>query len=304
MSKLKKLGLTAGLTFTLLLAACGGSGDTASDNGQASDSDNLGEALDYTITGIEPGAGLTKMSKDTIEGYENLNGWELHESSTAGMIGALDAAIKNEEPIVVTGWSPHWMFTEYDLKYLEDPKGTLGGPENIQTFARIGLEEDMPEAYTIIDRFNWEISDIETIMFEAQETSVEEAAQNWVSNNPDKVSEWTEGVGKVDGDEIELITTQWDSELASTHVMEEVLTQHGYSVTVTPVDPAVMFQAIATGEGDATTAPWLPVTHGPFYEEHKDNMVDLGPNTTGTKNGFVVPAYMDIDSIEDLPEKE
>jgi len=33
-------------------------------------------------------------------------------------------------------------------------------------------------------------------------------------------------------------------------------------------------------------------------------MIDMGENLTGAQNGFVVPAYMDIDSIEDLEPKE
>ena len=48
---------------------------------------------------------------------KTLEGWELLESSTAGMLASLDAAIRNEEPIVVTGWTPHWKFSAYDLKY-------------------------------------------------------------------------------------------------------------------------------------------------------------------------------------------
>ncbi|CAM5216840.1 Glycine betaine/proline transport system substrate-binding protein OS=Ureibacillus acetophenoni OX=614649 GN=SAMN05877842_11182 PE=4 SV=1 [Ureibacillus acetophenoni] len=83
MNKFKKLGLTAGLSFTLLLAACGGSGETSSDNGQSSNDNDLGESLDYTITGIEPGAGITGQAKNTLAEYENLEGWELQESSTA-----------------------------------------------------------------------------------------------------------------------------------------------------------------------------------------------------------------------------
>lgn len=152
MSKFKLTGITLGILISLLLTGCG-SEEEKKDNEQTSAEQNLGEALDYTITGIEPGAGLTGLTKTTLEEYENLEGWELLESSTAGMIGALDQAIKNEEPIIVTGWSPHWKFSAYDLKFLEDPKGTLGGAENIQTIVRKGLEEDMPEAYTILDRF-------------------------------------------------------------------------------------------------------------------------------------------------------
>ena len=45
-------------------------------------------------------------------------------------------------------------------------------------------------------------------------------------------------------------------------------------------------------------------THASFYEKHKENIVDLGENLTGTQNGLVVPEYMDIDSIEDLQPKE
>ena len=54
------------------------------------------------------------------------------------MTVALGQAIKNNEDIVITGWSPHWMFAKYDLKYLADPKGTMGGEEAIHTMARQG----------------------------------------------------------------------------------------------------------------------------------------------------------------------
>ena len=303
--KWKKLGILAGLSLSLIAAGCG-QDDSASNgnNGGDETTTNISEELDYTITGIEPGAGITGQAINTLEEYENLEGWELQESSTAGMMGSLDAAIKNEEPIIVTGWNPHWKFSAYDLKYLEDPKGTFGGSENINTIVRKGLEEDMPNAYKILDRFYWEPQDMEAVMFDAQEVSFEEAANNWIQENQDKVAQWTEGVEKVDGKEIELVSTPWDSERASSEVMKAVLEQQGFKVKVTPVDPAIMFEAIANGEGDATLAPWLPSTHASFYEKHKENVVDLGENLTGTQNGLVVPEYMDIDSIEDLQPKE
>ena len=303
--KWKKIGILAGLSLSLIAAGCG-QDDSASNgkNGGNETTTNISEELDYTITGIEPGAGITGQAINTLEEYENLKGWELEESSTAGMMGSLDAAIKNEEPIIVTGWNPHWKFSAYDLKYLEDPKGTFGGSENINTIVRKGLEEDMPNAYKILDRFYWEPADMEAVMFDAQEVSFEEAANNWIKENQDKVAQWTEGVEKVDGKEIELVSTPWDSERASSEVMKAVLEQQGFKVKVTPVDPAIMFEAIANGEGDATLAPWLPSTHASFYEKHKENVVDLGENLTGTQNGLVVPEYMDIDSIEDLQPKE
>src|SRR5699024_2126165 len=76
--------------------------------------------------------------------------------------------------------------------------------------------------------------------------------------------------------------------------------QKGFDVTVTPVDVAVVFESVANGDGDATLAAWLPITHQDFYEQYKDDFDDLGVNLEGAKIGLVVPEYMDIDSIEDL----
>lgn len=299
MINVKSIGMVLGLSTALLLGGCGNSGET--ENGG---NESISEQMNYTITGIEPGAGITNMAHQTLEEYDNLEGWELEESSTGGMLTLLDQAIDNEEPIVITGWAPHWMFSEYDLKYLEDPKGTMGDIESIHTVARLGFEEEMPDAYKILDAFHWEVEDMETVMFEAQDNSFEEAATNWIEANQDKVDEWLEGTEKGNGEKIKLVSTPWDTEKASGLVAEAVLEQQGYDVTVTDVDPAVLFEAIATGSADASLAPWLPTTHASFYEKHQDNMVDLGENLIGAKNGLVVPAYMDIDSIEDLEPKE
>lgn len=301
MTRLKTLGITFGISASLLLAACGDEKDSSDSAGSEA---SIGEQVDYTIVGIEPGAGMSALSHDTLEQYENLEGWTLEESSTAGMLGSLEQAIRNEEPIIVTGWTPHWKFSSYDLKILEDPQGTFGGAENINTLARKDLEKDLPDVYTVLDRFYWEPEDMEQVMLDAKDGEFEDAAAKWIENNQDKVSEWTEGIAKADGTEVEVVSTPWDTERASSSVVKAVLEQLGYKVTVTPVDPAIMFQALSSGEADVTVASWLPTTHKGFFEKHKDDIVDLGENLEGTQIGLVVPAYMDIDSIEDLEPKK
>lgn len=304
MSKLKTISFAVGVSTTILLAGCGGNGAQENQNTEGSASENISEAVDYTITGIEPGAGMMQLAELTLEEYDNLQGWKIAESSTAGMLTMLDKAIQNEEPIIVAGWNPHWKFYSYDLKYLEDPKKTFGDIENINTIVRKGLKDEMPVAYEILDRFYWEPEDMEQVMYDAQTLSFDEAAQKWIDANQDKVKTWTEGLEKVNGDSIELVSTPWETEDSSAHVMKIVLEQQGYNVTITPVDPIIMFQAIAAGEGDASLAPWLPVTHGSFYDQYKDDFIDLGENLEGARVGLVVPAYMDIDSIEDLEPKQ
>ncbi|MNW00406.1 Glycine betaine-binding protein OpuAC precursor [compost metagenome] len=51
---------------------------------------------------------------------------------------------------------------------------------------------------------------------------------------------------------------------------------------------------------DATASAWLPLTHADYWNKYKDKVEDLGPNMTGVRTGLVVPAYVDISSIEDL----
>ena len=95
----------------------------------------IGAKPDYEIIGIEPGAGIMKLTKTAIEDY-GLDDWKLVEGSSAAMVAELKKAYDNKEPIIVTGWSPHWMFSSFDLKYLEDPNGSFGGAEDINTLAQ------------------------------------------------------------------------------------------------------------------------------------------------------------------------
>ncbi|TAA73383.1 glycine betaine ABC transporter substrate-binding protein [Planococcus salinarum] len=302
----KHLGLVFAAAPMMFIAACGDE-EAGTEEGTAGESGevNYGEELGYEITGIEPGAGVVAASETATEEYESLEGWEVVTSSSGAMATELGAAIDKEEPIIVTGWSPHWKFQKYDLKYLEDPNGVFGGEESIKTMARKGLEEENPEAFKVIDQFQWETADIESVMLEVSDgADVEEAAATWIEANSDKVAEWTDGTEAVDGMEIELAYVEWDTEVASTNVLGQVLEAQGFDVTMTPLDNAVMWSAVAEGQADAMVAAWLPATHASQFEKYGEDVVDLGENLTGAKVGFVVPSYMDIDSIEDLTPAE
>lgn len=235
-----------------------------------------------------------------IEDYE-LDEWTLTTGSGSAMTAALKKAYDKEEPIIVTGWTPHWKFAEFKLKYLEDPKGSFGGEEQIRTIGRIGLEDDLPEAHAILSNFNWTEEDMAEVMIAIQDGEKEEvAAQNWIDANEDKVSEWTDGIDKVNGDKIKLAYVAWDSEIASHNVMKIVLEDMGYKVTLTQVEAGPLWTAVANGSADASLAAWLPITHETYAEKFEGDFEELGINMEGVKIGLVVPRYMDIDSIEDL----
>ncbi|MBX8942826.1 MULTISPECIES: glycine betaine ABC transporter substrate-binding protein [Lysinibacillus] len=157
--------------------------------------EDLTNQANQTITGIEPGANMMATTENAYKEYKNLEGWNVLTSSAGAMTAALSQAISNNEEIIITGWSPHWIFNAYDLKYLDDPKGLYGTEEYIGTFARNGLKEDAPEAYSVLDRFNWSAKDIESVMFDIMEgMSATDAAKKWIANNQEKVAEWTKDV--------------------------------------------------------------------------------------------------------------
>ena len=80
----------------------------------------------------------------------------------------------------------------------------------------------------------------------------------------------------------------------------KVLEQNGYNVTLSQVEVGPMFAGVANGSADGMVSAWLPTTHTEYYNTYKNDFIDLGENLTGTKNGLVVPEYVDINSIEDL----
>jgi glycine betaine/proline transport system substrate-binding protein len=96
------------------------------------------EAIDGKITGIDPGAGIMGLTEDVIDAYDL--DIDLQSGSGATMTAALQNAVKNEEEIVITGWTPHWKFARWELKYLEDPHNVFGGAEQIHTIAPTGQE--------------------------------------------------------------------------------------------------------------------------------------------------------------------
>ncbi len=103
--------------------------------------------------------------------------------------------------------------------------------------------------------------------------------------------------------EIVFSHTAWEDSLAATYLIEDLLTQSGYSVELVQLDPAIMFSSLATGQSDFSVSPWLPISHGQYYEQFEDRLNYIGAHATGAQGGLAVPAYMDVDSISDLTDE-
>lgn len=285
------------LSLSLFVTGC-----TQKEEPQGNEEQSVVEKFDGKIIGIEPGAGVMSATENAMEVY-GLTDYTLVEGSSATMAAALADAINNEEWIAVTGWTPHWKFARWDLKYLEDPEGVFGEAEEIHTLARVGLEEDMPEVYAFLDNFNWPLEKMQEVMVWNSEEGADpyENGLRFIEENEELVDSWIPEEEATEKGKVRLIYVEWDSEIASSHVVQAVLQEKmGYDVELMAVDAGPMYQGLAAGDADATVAAWLPATHGHYLEQFQDKLVDLGPSVEGAAIGLVVPSYVTIDSIEDM----
>ncbi|HEY6690399.1 MAG TPA: glycine betaine ABC transporter substrate-binding protein, partial [Rubrobacter sp.] len=110
--------------------------------------EDLPKAGTKEITGIEPGAAFMPVIEDTVIPEYNLD-MKLVTSSTAAMLAEVQKKNAANEPIVFTGWSPHWMNLKYDIVYLDDPKNAQGAfddPSKITCAVNKDLASDDPAA--------------------------------------------------------------------------------------------------------------------------------------------------------------
>jgi glycine betaine/proline transport system substrate-binding protein len=150
------------------------------------------QKLGSKIQGIDPGAGLMQASEKALKDY-GLTDYQLISASDAAMLSGVERAERRKEWIVATAWSPHWMFAKSQLRYLEDPKGSLGGLESVNKLVRKGFYQEQPEAYEFLGRMVLPLADVEAIMFEAQNSSYEKAVDNYIAKNPDRIEYWVTG---------------------------------------------------------------------------------------------------------------
>ncbi|MCM2476353.1 glycine betaine ABC transporter substrate-binding protein [Rhizobium sp. CG5] len=146
------------------------------------------EKLKSTVQGIDPGAGLTRLSQEALKTYEL--DYKLQISSEAGMLTTVERAYRSEDWFVATSWSPHWMFGKYKLRYIDDPKKALGEAEHVDILARKGFKQENPDVAAFMSRMKLPLADLEAAMFTAQETSYEDAVAKYISDHPDQIKTW------------------------------------------------------------------------------------------------------------------
>ncbi len=143
------------------------------------------------IIGIETDSGMMTIMREKLIPAYGLEDFELIPGTEVSMTAELANAIKKRKWIVVLGWTPHWKFGRWKLKFLEDPKNIWGSGENIHTLVRKGLKDDMPDVYKFLDNFNWTPEEMEQLLlWNEMGGDPYDNAKRWIRSNPKRVEAW------------------------------------------------------------------------------------------------------------------
>lgn len=136
------------------------------------------------IVGIDAGAGIMNKAEEAIKAY-GLK-LELQSASEAAMMATVKKSLDAGTPVIVTGWSPHYMFSNYKLKFLKDPKGIFGDVETIQTVANKDFIRSNPKVTAFFRNFKLNEVQLGSLMGELAGAGDDKAAvEKWLEQNQD-----------------------------------------------------------------------------------------------------------------------
>ncbi|WP_313739634.1 choline ABC transporter substrate-binding protein [Pseudomonas sp.] len=164
------------------------------------------QELGGKLYGIEPGSGANTQIKAMIDKNQfGLGGFTLVESSEAGMLAAVDRAVRRQEAVVFFGWKPHPMNVNVKggMVYLADSEGALGpdeGRATVWTVTAPDYAERCPNAYRLLSNLTFSAEDESRMMQPLLDRKNPlESARQWLKDHPQDKTRWLEGVTTFDG---------------------------------------------------------------------------------------------------------
>jgi glycine betaine/proline transport system substrate-binding protein len=163
------------------------------------------DKFDNKIYGIEPGNDGNRLIQDMIDQNAfGLKGFEVVESSEAGMLSQVKRKTRRDKWIVFLGWEPHPMNANFDLAYLEGGDDFFGpnlGGAVVETNVRKGYAEACPNVGQFLKNLTFTLQAENEIMAAILDDGQkpQAAAKAWIKKNPEVLERWLAGVTTKDG---------------------------------------------------------------------------------------------------------
>lgn len=160
------------------------------------------EKFSGKIYGIEAGNDGNRIIQTMIDDEKNnLKGFQLVESSEAGMLTEAEKAMKNNEWIIFLGWTPHPVMGEMKIAYLDGMGDSGFGAATVYTVARAGYTAECANVGKLLANLKFTLAMEGAMMEPVLKNSADpkETAKAWLKENADVVKPWLEGVTTIDG---------------------------------------------------------------------------------------------------------
>lgn len=153
---------------------------------------------------IEPGSGSNRITAKMIADDKfGLKGFQIVESSEAGMLTAVKRAIKRKQWVVFFGWKPHPMNLQIDMKYLtgsDDVFGPNEGSATVSIMTAGGYQAQCGNVAKLLHNLKFSSQQVSQVMVPILDRSQPvDAAKAWLKQNPEPLKAWLDGVTTFDG---------------------------------------------------------------------------------------------------------
>lgn len=158
-----------------------------------------------SIYSIEPGTAANKTLAAVIEKNAfGLSGWNLVESSEQAMLAQVDRATRRGEWVVFWGWAPHPMNLKYKMNYLAGGDEYFGpnyGAATVRTLANKDWLSGCPNVRKFATNLAFDLNTENQMMAMILDEGMDQnaAARKWLTENPDLLVRWLDGVTTLDG---------------------------------------------------------------------------------------------------------
>jgi glycine betaine/proline transport system substrate-binding protein len=163
------------------------------------------DKFESKIYGIEPGNDGNRLIQSMIDKDAfGLKGFEVIESSEAGMLSQVKRQTRRNKWIVFLGWAPHPMNANFELAYLEGGDDFFGpnyGGANVHTNVRKNYTTECQNVGKLLTNLTFtlpmENEVMAMILDEGKKPEV--AAKEWIKKNPAVLDAWLADVTTLDG---------------------------------------------------------------------------------------------------------
>jgi glycine betaine/proline transport system substrate-binding protein len=162
------------------------------------------DKLGGKIYGIEPGTGANTNIKDMIAKNQfGLGGFQLVESGEAGMLAAVQRAVKRNEWVVFVGWTPHPMNINMKIDYLtgsEDVFGPQEGAATVSVVTAPDYAQRCPNVSKLLTNLTFTAAQESQMMVPIMDRKApDDVAKQWLKDHPEDLTRWLAGVTTFDG---------------------------------------------------------------------------------------------------------